>query len=402
MPISCSLSREQEICFFDISGEESVKLKVDDTCNATSEVRLFVERFGPTKASSENMDISSVIMLTGFILASYSVVGNDVIQTLGTFLSSNEKRPWWVLFLFAGSILAATLVYGWLDPSETYKYGIAYGRLDKFDIPTTLSWYYLLPPLVLLSLTRMGIPVSTTFMILTLFSLSSIDGNNVLEIVTALFDFDSKLGGMVQKSLMGYIIAFGAALLLYLMTTQLVERQFLDSPLQDKTRTLWTVAQWCSTGFLWWQWLTQDLANIYIYLLGGGQLSPTLFFTSLVIILILLGAIFYSKGGAVQKIVKAKINTTDIRSATIVDFIYGLILYIFKYDSLGLWGAKLPMSTTWVFIGLLAGREIGMRIQLEKKVSKLTLLDISRDLLKVLTGLVISVLLVIVIKFIGN
>ena len=44
------------------------------------------------------MDSSTVFMWLGFILAAYSVVGNDVIQTLGTFLTSNEKRvKWYVL-----------------------------------------------------------------------------------------------------------------------------------------------------------------------------------------------------------------------------------------------------------------------------------------------------------------
>ena len=35
-----------------------------------------------------NMELSLIIGILGFILASYSVVGNDVIQTLGTFLTS--------------------------------------------------------------------------------------------------------------------------------------------------------------------------------------------------------------------------------------------------------------------------------------------------------------------------
>ena len=59
------------------------------------------------------MDPSLIIMWLGFILAGYAVVGNDSIQTLGTFLSSNEDKPWWVLWLFAGGILAFTLLYGW-------------------------------------------------------------------------------------------------------------------------------------------------------------------------------------------------------------------------------------------------------------------------------------------------
>ena len=37
------------------------------------------------------MDVS-IWMLVGFLLAAYSVVANDSLQTLGTYLSSNRKR----------------------------------------------------------------------------------------------------------------------------------------------------------------------------------------------------------------------------------------------------------------------------------------------------------------------
>ena len=64
-------------------------------------------------------------MFTGFMLAAYSIVANDAIQTLGTFLSSNSHRPWWVLWAYACSVLIAVLVYGWV-----VNYGdVAYGRL---------------------------------------------------------------------------------------------------------------------------------------------------------------------------------------------------------------------------------------------------------------------------------
>jgi hypothetical protein len=43
------------------------------------------------------MDVSLLVMWVGFIFASYSVVGNDVIQTLGTFLTSNEKKVKWYI-----------------------------------------------------------------------------------------------------------------------------------------------------------------------------------------------------------------------------------------------------------------------------------------------------------------
>jgi len=323
------------------------------------------------------MDLVDVVMWLGFALAAYSVVGNDVIQTLGTFLTSNEKRvKWYVLWAYAGGLLSAILVIGYLGYGNSLGLGgddLAFGRLDKIDIPSTLTWHYVLPPLVLMVLTRVGIPVSTTFLILTFFSPKS-------------------LGGMVQKSVMGYIIAFVIAALIYTFITRITEKKFISIPLDGdakngiwSNRKFWVVAQWLSTGFLWSQWLTQDLANIYVYL-GKDDLSVGSFIISLI------------KGGKIQDIVRAKTNTADIRSATFIDLIYGVVLLIFKQNILGLWDEKLPMSTTWVFIGLLAGREIAMAYRLDSKLEMSELKSIGMDLLKVFAGLVISILLVFLMK----
>lgn len=328
-------------------------------------------------------------MWFGFSFAAYSVVGNDVIQTLGTFLTSNEKsRKWYELWAFAGTIMVAILIIGYLGMGDYFGLGgndIAFGRLDKIDIVDELTWHYALPPIVLLGLTRLGIPVSTTFLILTFFSTKS-------------------LPGMVSKSLMGYLIAFGAGAVIYTLITKATEKKFLTYPIGTTGRGLWTnrkfwiVAQWFSTAFLWSQWLTQDLANIYVYL-GKDEMSLQTFIVSLIILVGLLGYIFYSRGGKIQDIVRAKTNTNDIRSATFIDLIYGVVLLIFKQDILGLWDAKLPMSTTWVFIGLLAGREIAMNFRLHNKMDSSKLKAIGMDLAKVFLGLAISVILVFLMKF---
>lgn len=351
------------------------------------------------------MDFSLIVMWLGFFLAAYSVVGNDVIQTLGTFLTSNEKRlHWYYLWAFAGTVLIITLAFGYFDPFDwyNYKYPIAYGRLDKYELEMSIDyeWYYLLPPLVLLLITRSGIPISTTFMILTLFSLQKIP-NNLPDMIASVFDTDAKLGGMIFKSLMGYFIAFTSAIVIYLCITQLTEKRFMASPVKKQHLKFWVVAQWFSTGFLWFQWLTQDLANIYVYLKGGNELSVWQFLLSALIIVGLLGYIFYKKGGAVQEVVRTKTNTADIRSATFVDLIYGVVLYVFKYDYFGIWGAKLPMSTTWIFIGLLAGREIAIRLRIEKRFSKKVGKMVFADLSKVFFGLLVSIILVFTIKLLS-
>ncbi len=314
------------------------------------------------------MDYNMIIMWLGFILAGYAVVGNDSIQTLGTFLSSNEDRPWYLLWFFAGSILTATLVYGW------YSYGgdVSYDRLSKYPIPDNFGWAYLLPPLTLMVLTRTGIPVSTSFLILTFFN-------------------PKNLESMVSKSLLGYAVAFGVAILIYIVITKAVEKKFIENPITKKEKQIWSVLQWFSTGFLWSQWLIQDFANIYVYLprdLSGLELA-----ISLLILLSLLAYIFHGRGGAIQEIVKAKTNTVDVRSATIIDFIYGIVLLYFKELN------NVPMSTTWVFLGLLAGREIAVRYRLEKKVSSTTWKMLGMDLAKVFFGLVISIALVFIMRW---
>ena len=321
-----------------------------------------------------------IIMWLGFILAAYSVVGNDVIQTLGTFLASNEKRPWYVLWLFAATILTATLVYGWYQ----YDGDVSYQRLlgdggfadPKYKDPRDIEsfgWVYILPPLVLMVITRFGIPVSTSFLILTFFN-------------------PKNLYSMVVKSMTGYLVAFGAAVVLYIFITKSLEKKFAANPIKESEKTWWTVAQWASTGFLWTQWLAQDFANIYVYL--PRKVDANTFAISLVILLAMLAYIFYSKGGAIQKIVKAKTNTADIRSATFIDLSYGIVLYFFKELN------NIPMSTTWVFLGLLAGREIALRYNLSSKVPKETLKDLGMDLGKVFFGLAISIGLVFLIQWI--
>lgn len=317
------------------------------------------------------MDFSVVVMYLGFTLAAYSVVGNDTIQTLGTFLSSNERKKWWVLWIFAGGILASTLIYGY----ATYGGDVSYGRLEKYPLPDPFGWYYIIPPIILMLLTRTGIPVSTSFLILTFFS-------------------SENLEEMVIKSVSGYSVAFAAAIILYLSISRLLEKKFIENPITAKENTIWTILQWASTGFLWSQWLIQDFANIYVYLPRELSLGQLIF--SLVVILTMLALIISSKGGTIQGIVKSKTNTVDIRSATIIDFSYGIILYFFKELN------NVPMSTTWVFIGILAGREIALNFMLRKNEPRKAMFrNLGMDLLKVFIGLVVSIALVFFVKFLA-
>lgn len=308
-------------------------------------------------------------MLVGFVLAAYAVVANDSIQTLGTFLSSNSHRPWWFLWIFAGSILLVVLVYGWI----AYGGDPAFGRLEKFPAPAQgISWMHVMAPLVLLVLTRFGVPVSTTFMVLTVFTVANIEQ-------------------MLLKSAAGYVVAFVSAILLFLLVFRRASEYFHRTR-EGPIPSYWVVLQWSSTAFLWSQWLIQDLANIFVYFPRELEVEWLAF--GIFILLAMQGYIFYQFGGQIQKIVTSKTDTTDIRAATIIDFIYAIVLLVFKEYS------DMPMSTTWVFLGLLAGREFALSAFLGDTQFKPTVLKVLSDGGKALAGLVVSIALAVGVPWI--
>ena len=109
-----------------------------------------------------------------------------------------------------------------------------------------------------------------------------------------------------------------------------------------------------------------------------------------------LGYMFFEKGGKIQKIVLSKANVNYVRSATIVDLVYSLILWFFKeYNSI-------PMSTTWVFVGLLAGRELAFLTTNslgDKHNMKVVFPMLLKDFFKMMVGLAISVAIVLMIHY---
>ncbi len=312
-----------------------------------------------------------VILYIGFILSAYAVIGNDVIQTLGTFLSSNSKTHWLILWVYASIILAATLFYGWY----IYNGDVTYNRLDKIPLPEVLMCWHLIAPLTLMIITRFGIPVSTTFMILSVFS-----SQQVIE-------------KMILKSVYGYGLSVISAFLLYLLIARWVEsKKSIDKLDKTKQKRFWMAAQWGSTAFLWSQWLIQDFANIFVFL--PRILSFWELLVSLAVIILIMAYIFKKRGGKIQEIVNQKVNTRNIRSATIIDLCYGLVLFLYgNFNSI-------PMSTTWVFVGILAGREIAINYLLNKNKLKNSYKLIAKDFAKINIGLAVSIFVAFLVQFI--
>lgn len=270
-------------------------------------------------------------MWVGFIFAAYAAIANDSIQTIGTFIASNQDKKWWVLWIFIGGIFFFTMLFSWV----TLGGDVSHGRLTSkgFEIaPSKFHFLQIAAPIFLLILTRLRMPVSTTFILLTSFAATP-----------------AAVGGVLAKSMSGYILSLIMGLIFFMIVAKGSKKYFTG-----EAKFGWTIAQWITSGTLWSVWLMQDAANIAVYLPRSLNTVEFIGFTSIVVIG--LGLLLYYKGGRIQKIVTEKSVVTDVRFATLIDLIYCVILFYFKLYS------NVPMSTTWVFIGLLAGREIGMSI----------------------------------------
>ena len=309
------------------------------------------------------MELTSLYMIIGFSLASYSVIANDSVQTLGTWIASNSKKfSWYTLWISASSVLLFTLWYGWY----TNDGDISYGRLDRIPYQP-IQWYHAVAPLILVVLTRYGVPVSTTFLVLSSFASTVI------------------LEKVLLKSAMGYLVAAAAAYLTWLV----ISRFWENKKANKEHERYWRVAQWCTTGWLWFTWLSHDMANIAVFL--PRQIDVLTLVNVSIVFVLGLGYMFYERGGKIQEIVLSKKNTTYVRSATLVDLIYSIILWYFKQYN------NIPMSTTWVFVGLLAGRELAFATFEDKYKFKSVFPLVRKDFFKMMIGLALSIAIVLVI-----
>ena len=308
------------------------------------------------------MEYSLLFGVTGFLLSAYAVIANDSAQTLGTFIASNKDGKWYWQWAVMSIVMVATLSYAFMSGD------ISSGRLNDIPLPKLYSWYHLAAPLLLLVMTRVGVPVSTTILTLSVFSSSFV------------------LEKILLKSALGYSIAAVSAYILWFTLSKFLDEK---QPVAKENRHKWQIAQWVATCLLWQQWLAHDIANVAVFLPRGAELPIWMFVVFMIILVIGLAHLFYRRGGKIQEIVLSKSGTRFMRSATIIDFVYALLLLCFKQYN------NIPMSTTWVFVGLLCGRELAVYRYFQSDTGiKMIFPILIKDFMKIMLGLALSVILV--------
>ncbi len=305
--------------------------------------------------------VPDVARWIGFALAAYSTVANDSIQTVGTFIVVQREA----------AVVGAVAVHRRRFPRDGHlRMGVGRGRRVvraprvqgvRRGARRRSRFSQVAAPVFLLILTRLRMPVSTTFLILSCFAT---DPGGVAEVL--------------EKSLYGYGTAFIIGAVAFGATARWVARAA-----RGPASRWWGPAQWLSTGMLWTSWIQQDMANLAVYL--PRDLGPLAFAAFAGTVFLGLGVLFYLRGDRIQRIVSEKSSVVDIRAATLIDFVYAFILFGFKEVS------NIPMSTTWVFIGLLAGRELAITLLTRSDRSFREGLRLAgRDVLYATIGLVVS------------
>ena len=125
--------------------------------------------------------------------------------------------------------------------------------------PRDFHFLQIAAPIFLLILTRLRMPVSTTFILLTSFAATP-----------------AAVGGVLAKSMSGYILSFLMGLFFFMIVARASKKYFTG-----EAKFGWTIAQWITSGTLWSVWLMQDAANIAVYLPRSLNTGQFLGFTSI-------------------------------------------------------------------------------------------------------------------------
>ena len=134
------------------------------------------------------------------------------------------------------------------------------------------------------------------------------------------------------------------------------------------------------------------MANIAVFL--PRQIPWDVMIVISILFIAGMAFMFREGGGKIQNIVIEKHNPRYVRSATIIDAVYWLILWFFKELN------DIPMSTTWVFVGLLCGRELAMATITGKQKWRTVFPLVTKDFIKMMIGLGASVAVVLSIHYI--
>ena len=157
--------------------------------------------------------------------------------------------------------------------------------------------------------------------------------------------------------------------------------------LEVNNEKFWFIMQYLSTALLWFSWLFSNMSSALVFV--PRQFDVKSLFVLLLFSSVIIYYLIDNMGGNMQQLIKNKKNTDNIKAATMINIVYGCLIYIFQFS------VNIPISTTWVFIGLIAGREMAITsskniLVVSDIIHKNSVKRIIFDLLHAVLGVIIS------------
>ena len=301
-------------------------------------------------------------------LVTYNVVFNNSIQTIGLFIASNKNKGIFYNLLFFSSIFVFTVLLSWFLTDREVHYHL----LDTINY-SRIGLQFLLLPILLSFLTKKQVPLSATFLIIPLFADSS------------------TISSMVNKTTVSYFLSLIGSLIIYKFLYTKYKNLLVDE--KSDTGKIWIVAEYVSTGILWFSWLTVSLCNFVIFLPRKFDIIDLILFS--IVGIITLYCILISNGGEIQKIIDQKSDVKNIKTTVIFNSLFAFALLFIQHMD------NIPITSTWMFLGILAGRELAISVTTKRLAGekyRLCLAKIWKDLRLAIIGIVLSLLFVRIFK----
>lgn len=297
----------------------------------------------------------------------YNIMFNNSIQTIGLFIASNGDKKTIPNLIFFSSIFVLSILVSWFLTSKEVHYHL----LDSINYEEDyINVLFIFLPILLYFFTKKRIPVSATFLVIPLFA-----NKNTIE-------------SMINKTSVSYFLSLITSLVVYNLLYKKYKNVISNE--KENTSKTWLMAEYVSTGVLWFSWLTVSLCNFVVFLPREFLIYDLLLLS--IIGIITIYCILVSNGGEIQKIITQKSDVKNIKTAVIFNTLFSFMLLFIQHIN------NVPITSTWMFLGVLAGREIAISLNTFHLNGALKykncLLKIWRDLSSAILGIILSLIFV--------
>lgn len=303
------------------------------------------------------------------ILTTYHIMANNAVQIIGMFVASNDKKDKLKIWLLLSFIFVLTVLISWLFFDKQLHFSL----LNSIQYNENLSILLIFLPIILYFFTKKNIPISATFLIIPIFS-----NNNTLQ-------------SMVVKTLISYFLSFTISFIFWYFL-YIKYKNFIDIE-KNNNKNRWIIIEYLSTAMLLGIWLVTSTCTFTIFL-------PRVFTIKYLILFIIVGifsilVILYNDNTTIKKIIGNK-SDINYKSGAIFNILFAMIMLSVQYIS------KIPITSTWVFLGVLAGRELAIAGS-KKNNNSLNIIqslknDLS-DLYSAILGIIFSLVFVKILLF---